>query len=407
MRAALVRLHRWLGLALAAFLLVAGLTGSVIAFQRELDAALNPQLFTRVAGGPALGFDALARRVEAQLPGARVGAIQPPAGFVRSALVRVDAAEGHPPLAYDEVFADPATGRVLGTRLWGEWAPSRENLVPFLFKLHYSLHLPGQWGAWLMGGVALAWVLDCLIALAVTAPRGGRRLEGWRRAASIKRGAGPQRRTFDLHRAPGLWLWGVLLLLAISGVALNLKEEVFRPVVSLFSPVAPPVFKVPVPELDRAPALGFDAAARVAERQAQAAGVAGSAAYVVHAPALNAYGVAIAEPGQRDPRAGIGPAWFFVDDRDGSLRSVEIPGRGSAGDLVMQLQYPIHTGLLAGLAGRILVCLTGLAVALLSVTGVLIWRLKRRGRRLAGVPAAGLQPNSRSANCRSASSSAP
>ena len=110
MRAALVRLHRWFGLALAAFLIVAGLTGSVIAFQRELDAALNPHLFTRVSGGPPLTFDELAGRVEGQLPGAKVGAIQPPAGFVRSALVRVDAAEGHAPLAFDEVYADPATG---------------------------------------------------------------------------------------------------------------------------------------------------------------------------------------------------------------------------------------------------------------------------------------------------------
>lgn len=381
MRAALVRLHRWFGLALAAFLVVAGLTGSVIAFQRELDAALNPHLFTRALSGPALGFDELAKRVEAQLPGTEVGAIQPPVGFVRSAIVRVEPAEGGPALAFDEVFADPVSGQVLGKRMWGEWGASRETLVPFVYKLHYTLHLPGQWGAWVMGGIALVWVFDCLIALAVTAPRGGGRLAGWRRAASIKRGASVQRRTFDLHRAPGLWLWGALLLLAVSGVALNLKEQVFRPVVSLFSPVAPAVFDVPVPASDRVPSLGFEAAARAAERHARQIAVDGTAAYVLHAPALNAYGVAIAIPGQRDPRAGLGPKWIFVDDRDGSIRAVEVPGRGSAGDVMMQIQYPLHTGLIGGLAGQVIVCLTGLVVALLSVTGVLIWRLKRRSKR--------------------------
>lgn len=385
MRAALVRLHRWFGLALAAFLIVAGLTGSVIAFQRELDAALNPHLFTRVSGGPALGFDELARRVEAQLPGAEVGAIQPPAGFVRSALVRVDTAEGHAPLTFDEVYVDPATGRVLGTRMWGEWSLSRENVIPFVFKLHYTLHLPGQWGAWVMGGVALLWVLDCLVALMITAPRGGNRWEGWRRAASIKLGAGVQRRTFDLHRAPGLWLWGVLLLMAVSGVALNLKEQVFRPVVSLFSPVAPPVFDMPVPRSGRPPSLGFDAAANAAERHAHAQAIPGKAAYVLHATPLNVYGVAIAVTGQRDPRAGLGPTWVFVDDRTAAIRSVESPGRGSAGDIVMQLQYPLHTGLVGGLVGQIIICITGLVVALLSVTGVLIWRLKRRGTRVRGL----------------------
>lgn len=384
MRSALVRLHRWFGLALAAFLLVAGLTGSVIAFQRELDAALNPQLFTRVSGGSALGFDELARRVEAQLPGAKVGAIQPPAGFVRSVLLRVDAADGVPPLAFDEVYADPATGRVLGTRMWGEWAPSRENLVPFLFKLHYTLHLPGQWGAWIMGGVALLWMFDCLVALVITAPRGALKWEGWRRAATIKSGASRQRRTFDMHRAPGLWLWPLLLLMAVSGVALNLKEQVFTPVVALLSPVSKPIFEQPVPASAQPTSLGFDAAAHVAERHAPDVGM--RTAYVLHATPLNVYGVALAVPGQRDPRAGLGPTWVFVDDRDGALRSVDGPGVGTAGDAVVRYQYSLHTGLLAGLAGQVLVALIGLTTALLSITGVAIWRMKRRtaGQTLKG-----------------------
>ena len=121
-------------------------------------------------------------------------------------------------------------------------------------------------------------------------------------------------------------------------------------------------------------------AARAAERHAHAKSIPGEAAYVLHAPPLNVYGVAIAVPGQRDPRAGLGPTWVFVDDRTAAIRSVEAPGRGSTGDIVMQLQYPLHTGLVGGLLGQILVCITGLVVALLSVTGVLIWRLKRRGR---------------------------
>jgi uncharacterized iron-regulated membrane protein len=273
--------------------------------------------------------------------------------------------------------------------MWGEWRASRESLVPFLFKLHHTLHLPGQWGAWVMGGIAMIWVLDCLVALAVTVPRGGVRWEGWRRAASIKRSTSRQRRTFDLHRAPGLWLWGLLLLLAVSGVALNLKEQVFRPVVSLFSPVAPPVFDVPVPSSDRTPSLGFDAAARAAERHARELAIAGTAAYVLHAAALNAYGVAIAVPGQRDPRAGLGPAWIFIDDRDASIRAVEAPGRGSAGDVVMQIQYPIHSGLIGGLVGQVIACATGLVVASLSITGVLIWRLKRRRQRVVRPAATG------------------
>jgi len=42
MRAFLVLLHRYIGLATALFLLMAGLTGSILAFNHELDEWLNP-----------------------------------------------------------------------------------------------------------------------------------------------------------------------------------------------------------------------------------------------------------------------------------------------------------------------------------------------------------------------------
>jgi uncharacterized iron-regulated membrane protein len=47
----------------------------------------------------------------------------------------------------------------------------------------------------------------------------------------------------------------------------------------------------------------------------------------------------------------------------------------------MQWLFPFHSGQIIGLPGRILISMTGLAVAVLSVTGVMIWAKKRRGRR--------------------------
>ena len=45
MRSIIVRLHRYTGLASAAFLTIAGFTGSLLAFYHELDEWLNPDLF--------------------------------------------------------------------------------------------------------------------------------------------------------------------------------------------------------------------------------------------------------------------------------------------------------------------------------------------------------------------------
>lgn len=55
-------------------------------------------------------------------------------------------------------------------------------------------------------------------------------------------------------------------------------------------------------------------------------------------------------------------------------------GEGTAGDIFLQLQFPLHSGEIAGLAGRIVICVTGILVAALSVTGVLVWARKRRAR---------------------------
>ena len=46
----------------------------------------------------------------------------------------------------------------------------------------------------------------------------------------------------------------------------------------------------------------------------------------------------------------------------------------------MQAQFPLHSGRIVGLFGRILISIMGLVVAALSVTGVVIWWRKRRAR---------------------------
>jgi hypothetical protein len=55
-----------------------------------------------------------------------------------------------------------------------------------------------------------------------------------------------------------------------------------------------------------------------------------------------------------------------------ALAGVNIPGAGSAGDIFLQAQFPLHSGRILGLPGRIFVSATGLLVAMLSVTGIIL-----------------------------------
>ena len=57
-----------------------------------------------------------------------------------------------------------------------------------------------------------------------------------------------------------------------------------------------------------------------------------------------------------------------------------MPWNGTAADIFVQAQFPLHSGRILGLPGRILISVMGLVVAALSVTGVVIWWRKRRAR---------------------------
>lgn len=64
---------------------------------------------------------------------------------------------------FNQIFVNPVSGEELGKRQWGAvWPITKETFVSFLYKLHYSLHLPKFWGIdrrgiWLLGIIAILW----------------------------------------------------------------------------------------------------------------------------------------------------------------------------------------------------------------------------------------------------------
>jgi uncharacterized iron-regulated membrane protein len=242
-RASLAWLHRWLGLALAAFLLPACIAGSVLAWKPELDRWLNPDLFLAPfhAGAP-LDEPALRAALKAHAPAARIAWIEPPAAPGRSAIATVgNWPGGSGDRRINEVFLDPATGAVLGARSTVTPSLSRAEFLPWLRRFHYTLGL-GRTGMLLMGGVAIAWLVDSLLGTVLTVPGGIERARRWLQAWRVRR----ERVSFDLHRASALWLWPALIVLALSSVYLNLAHEVFVPALEFVARILPDAWEGPV-----------------------------------------------------------------------------------------------------------------------------------------------------------------
>src|SRR5215510_3390584 len=111
----LVALHRYVGLTIALFLVLVGLTGSIIAFHGELDAWANPDLFYAPEGGH-LTTTELVHLVEAADPRVQVAFVEVDVKQGRSAMLFVEPRAGVNGVDYNQLFADPSSGRVLGHR---------------------------------------------------------------------------------------------------------------------------------------------------------------------------------------------------------------------------------------------------------------------------------------------------
>ncbi len=390
MRGALVVLHRWCGLFIAAFLFIVGLTGAVIAWNHELDEWANPNLYVAASGetdNPLSPLE-LARRVEAADPRLRVSFVPLTLESGHTAMLgvaaHIDPVTGAPyRLGFNQLAVDPATGQIQGKRQWGQISLSRENLLPFLYKLHYTMHIPKGWGidfgVWLMGVVSAVWIIDCFLALCISFPSA----RSWRKSLSFRLRQGGAKLNFDIHRSGGVWVWGLLLMLALTSVSLNLGTQVMRPLVSMFSTLTPTPFQSRQGNREREladPLVNRQQAIATAEAEGHRRGWAAPAGSLFYAQRFGIYGVTFFTPENDGDENGMGNEVLYLDADTGAILDQMVPGQGTAGDVFMQAQLPLHSGRLLGTPGRVLISLTGIFVAALSVTGVVIWARKRRAR---------------------------
>jgi uncharacterized iron-regulated membrane protein len=410
MRAAFGTIHRWAGLVTAAFLFFSGVTGAVISWDHALDEWLNSRLTSAKTPGPAKPSTELAMLIEDRDPRVRVTYLltTPEAGDSLSFFVEpaIDpATRKRFELDYNQVFLDPATGEELGRRYWGAvWPVTRENFVSFLYKLHYTLHIPEFWGSdrWgmrLLGVIAIIWTLDCFVGFYLTLParrRGNaarpavvtRQLDRgfwprWRPAWVIKTKGSAYRINFDIHRAFGLWTWALLLVIAFTAFSLNLYFEVFSPLMKTVSNYTPTPYELRTPApLDQPaePKLSFADIIAKGEADRRSRGWTEPVGAVYYARQFDIYSASFFHPGDDHGAGGVGPAQLYYDGQDGRALGARVPWQGTAADLFVQAQFPMHSGRILGLPGRILISLMGIVVAVLSVTGVVIWYRKRRAR---------------------------
>ncbi|TLD70511.1 PepSY domain-containing protein [Phragmitibacter flavus] len=380
-RDVLVLIHRYTGLCIAIFLVVAGVTGSILAFGHSLDAWINPHLHhlpPSSTSQPVVNPFELRETVAANL-GKAVNEVRLDLdpGDVWKVLV-----EGR------ETYVNPHDGSILGSREWGNLSEGfRLNLIPFVLRLHFSLAL-GDVGTWLFGIVALLWTLDCFVGIWLTLPP-KRRLKApdsrkswlrrWLPSWTVKTG-NLFSSIFTFHRATGLWLWAMLLVFAWSSVGFNL-QSVYQPVMRTFG-----YRNLDLPELTvprDTPVLNYQAAHAIARGLMQNEAQANQ--WTIHreahlrynsATGLYAYSVfGSLDLGSKFPGTTL---WLDGDTGD-QQKFYSHTGQTTANSFSSWL-IALHLGDVGGLPYKMILNLIGLLIAALSVSGVFIWWRKRKIR---------------------------
>ena len=396
MRQPIVVLHRVVGLTMALFLVVAGLTGSLLVWYEEIYAAVNPgwlRIVPPTDGQAPLDPLQLRAAVLERYPQASIHYLTLHGRADRAAVFWLQAGDGKP-LAVDTVFVDRYTGKLLGARHHGEIGEGIHNLAPFLYELHRSLAL-GKTGKLLLGIVALLWTIDCFAGAWLTFPAPARRpanagwrnwLRRWGPAWKLRWQAGSYKRNYDLHRAGGLWPWALLFVFAWSSVAFNLPE-VYTPVMNaLFDHQPEP--RTLAPRLPRAqPQPGLDWPAALARARQLMAAESRTRGFVVHEESSLRYDPRSASfhyrvRSQLDVNEKRGNTTVVFDANDGRQLGSFLPSGTAGGDSVSTWLLTLHLTHLWGMPYRLAATAIGIIVAMLSITGIYLWWKKRRARRM-------------------------
>ena len=342
--------HLWLGIAAGLFIVMMGLSGTIIIFRSQIEAFVAPKTAHEVT--TAASLSAIAKNLDALRPGARITRVTFPDTADGPLLVQADSAGKKGTLLY----FDRSTGQALGekrTLAWLDW----------LVDLHQNL-LSGKTGRAWAGLIGVALFLLSVSGL-FSWLAGSRH---WKRTLAVPQ-KGPWRRVnFQAHKWAGLWTNLLLIVVSFTGMVMAWPDAF-----QAASTVAKPAKEKGG---SRKSLLALDEYVRAAT-----VALPGGIVKELRLPGRGSNAVSLTVRLSGDLRRK-GSNIVLLDPASAKVISVE---RATAAPLSLkfvELANAIHKTELGGLPVQLAWSLLGLAPALLFVSGLGIWWQRRSARRL-------------------------
>jgi uncharacterized iron-regulated membrane protein len=353
LRAALLKVHLWVGMAAAMFLFALGLSGALLTFEDTIDPALNSNAWHVKPQGSPLKLTQITQEIRQAFPQSTVEEYvlpQKPDETVKIVSLLSNGREV-------AIGVNPYTGDIVGRRIDQQMRP-----MLLIRKFHTHLLIPGR-----SGHTILTIAACCLLGLAVTGI-----VLWWPRKILKLRGGPSHSVIFDLHQMLGLWSSVCVLLFALTGIAIGLEDQVNRWALAA-SHMQPMPWPTAKPPADGVAPLTPDELLTKAESIAQGARPIGLDFDSPTDPALVV---------MKFPEDHLGRTWVILDRYTGEVLRFD-----NTRTMPVALKYArlwnqeIHTGEIFGWPTRLLASIFSLAVAALTVTGPWIWWNRTRAQR--------------------------
>lgn len=355
-RSWLFYLHRYLGLIVGIFAVIIGITGSILVFYPELD----PLLIARNVGeiqvqSDLLPLESILNKVQANYQDRKdikFDAIHP---LEKPNIVQISYVNTKD--IYTEANVNPYTGEIINTRVWDT------SFFGRVFQLHYAL-LAGDLGTIIAGIAALFMFILSLTGLVLW--------PGWRKLINgfkIKWNARLKRLNFDLHKVVGIIVVVFLGAISFTGFCWNFYAQ-SKPLIyaATFSPK-------PVEPVSQVIAGKTSMSLGEIIQRAETALPGGRITYInLPTEATGVFRIYKKLPGQKD-RWG---SEIYCDRYTGKILKIVDPDQASSlGEAVFNSFTPIHYGTFGGLPTRLFYIFVGLSPAILFLTGLIMYFLRR------------------------------
>ena len=331
-------------------LVLMGLTGSLLVFDRELDRFFSPALLHVTPQSERVPLETALVAVREAFPGEKPYIFRMPWELdgVYDVWMNESIGQAH-------VYVNPYSGELLGSRVW------RHSIIGFMYELHVYL-FAGKIGAIVVGIGGLLLLLLSVTGLILW--------PGWRRLVSgLKiRWRSPWRLlNYDLHKVGGIVSVVFLVVIASTGAGLVFWDQSAQALYWL-TQTSQHVHVEPTSTLlnNKAP-LALDELLPRAD-----AALPGGKTIDIYLPKTPQASVIVRKklPQEVDP---YGASFVYLDQYTGELLRIENALKAPLADRIMNSLYPLHIGVFGGISKRVFYVFVGLTLPILFITGFALW----------------------------------